>query len=79
MMISSRSSHASVALCVRSLGSLTSSRSTHAESPSSIDGSIVLIGGIGSLTWRRRIAIGASESLNGTRPVNSSNAMQPTE
>ena len=40
---------------------------------------LFVIGAIGSLTWRRRIAIGASESWNGTLPVNSSKAMQPTE
>ena len=79
MTISSRSSHASAALCVRCFGSLTSSRSIQSEIPWSIEGSTDVTGGIGSLTWRSRIAIGASVPWNGTRPVNSSKAMQPTE
>jgi hypothetical protein len=79
MMISSKSSHASAADCVRCFGSLTSMCSTQSEIRSSMFGSIDLTAGIGSLTWRSRIAIGASESWNGTRPVNISNAMQPTE
>ena len=61
------------------LGSLTSSRSIQSEIAWSTDGSIDSPAGIGSLTWRSRIAIGASVSWNGTWPVNSSNAMQPTE
>ena len=79
MMSSSNSSHASLADCVRSFGSLTSSCSIQSEIPWSIVGSIDFTGGISSLTWRSRIAIGASESWNGTLPVNISNAMQPTE
>ena len=79
MMSSSNSSQASFADCVRSFGSLTSSCSIQSETPWSTDGSIDLTGGICSLTCRSRIAIGASESWNGTRPVNISNAMQPTE
>ena len=79
MMISSNSSHASFADCVRCFGSLTSSRSIQSEISSSTLGSIELTLGICSLTCRRRIAIGASVSWNGTRPVNISNAMQPTE
>ena len=79
MISSSNSSHASLADCVRSFGSLTSSCSTQSETPWSTDGSIDLTGAICSLTWRSRIAIGASESWNGTLPVNISNAMQPTE
>ena len=79
MMISSNSSQASLALCVRFVGSLTSIRSIQSETSWSIVGSIDLTAGICSLTWRRRIAIGASVSWNGTRPVNISNAMQPTE
>ena len=79
MTISSKSSQASLAFWVRSFGSLTSSFSTHSETPASSDGSTDVIAGIGSLTCRSRIAIGASESWNGTRPVNISNAMHPTE
>jgi hypothetical protein len=79
MMISSNSSHASLADCVRFVGSLTSMRSIQSEISWSIFGSIDFTLGICSLTWRRRIAIGASVSWNGTRPVNISNAMQPTE
>ena len=77
--ISSKSSHASCAFCVRWVGSLTSSRSIQSEIRWSTSGRIDFTGAIGSLTWRSRIAIGASESWNGTLPVNSSNAMQPTE
>ena len=77
--ISSNSSHASCAFCVRCDGSLTSRRSIQSDTRWSTSGTIDLTGGIGSLTWRSRIAIGASESWNGTLPVNSSNAMQPTE
>ncbi len=79
MMISSNSSQASAADCVRLVGSLTSIFSIQSEAPWSICGSIDFTAGIGSLTCRSRIAIGASESWNGTLPVNSSNAMQPTE
>ena len=80
MMISSKSSQASLADCVRSFGSLTSSSSTQSEMPCvERSGRPSVTGGIGSLTCRSRIAIGASESWNGTRPVNISNAMQPTE
>ena len=79
MMISSKSSQASAADCVRLVGSLTSSASIQSEIPWSTCGSIDFTAGIGSLTCRSRIAIGASESWNGTRPVNISNAMQPTE
>ena len=79
MTSSSSSSQASFADCVRSFGSLTSSSSIQSEMPWSIDASIDLTAGISSLTCRSRIAIGASESWNGTRPVNISNAMQPTE
>ena len=79
MMISSNSSHASLADCVRCFGSLTSRRSIQSEMSWSIFGSTDLTLGICSLTWRSRIAIGASVSWNGTRPVNISNAMQPTE
>jgi hypothetical protein len=79
MMISSNSSQASLAFCVRFVGSLTSMRSIQSEMSWSIEGSMDLTAGICSLTWRRRIAIGASVSWNGTRPVYISNAMQPTE
>ena len=79
MMISSNSSQASAADCVRLVGSLTSMLSTQSEMPWSTFGSIDFTGAIGSLTCRSRIAIGASESWNGTLPVNISNAMQPTE
>jgi hypothetical protein len=79
MMISSNASHASLAERVRRVGSLTSSSSIQSETAWSISGCTERAGGIGSLTWRRRIAIGASESWNGTRPTNISNAMQPTE
>ena len=79
MRISSKSSHASCAFWVRASGSLTSRRSTQSEMRWSTSGRIDFTGAIGSLTWRSRIAIGASESWNGTLPVNSSNAMQPTE
>ena len=77
--ISSKSSHASCAFCVRWVGSLTSSCSIQSEIRWSTSGRMLLTGAIGSLTWRSRIAIGASESWNGTLPVNDSNAMQPTE
>ena len=79
MMISSKSSHASAADCVRCVGSLTSIASTQSEMRWSTSGLIDFTGAIGSLTCRSRIAIGASESWNGTLPVNISNAMQPTE
>ena len=78
-MISSSASHASLAERVRRVGSLTSSSSIQSETAWSISGLTDRAGGIGSLTWRSRIAIGASESWNGTRPVNISYAMQPTE
>ena len=78
-MSSSNSSQASLADCMRRVGSLTSSRWTQSDIPLSTPGSIEVSGGIGSLTCRRRIAIGASESWNGTRPANISKAMQPTE
>jgi hypothetical protein len=77
--ISSKSSHASCAFWVRPSGSLTSSASIQSEIRWSTSGRTVLTAAIGSLTWRSRIAIGASESWNGTLPVNNSNAMQPTE
>ena len=79
MMISSKSSQATAADCVRCVGSLTSIFSIQSEMPWSTSGSIDFTGAIGSLTCRSRIAIGASESWNGTLPVNSSKAMQPTE
>ena len=77
--ISSYASHAAAAEPIRAAGSLLSSPWIQSEISSSIDGSIARTGGMGSLTWRMRIAIGASMSWNGTRPVNSSKAMQPTE
>ena len=79
MMISSNSSQPSPADCVRWAGSLTSRRSIQSEMSWSTFGSIDLTLGICSLTCRRRIAIGASVSWKGTRPVKNSKAMQPTE
>ncbi len=79
MTISSYSSQASTADCVRFVGSFTSRCSIQSEIPASTDGSTDFTAGISSLTCRSRIAIGASVSWNGTLPVNSSNAMQPTE
>ena len=78
-MTSSNASHASAADPVRRSGSLTSSRSIQSEMRPSTPGTTDLTGGIASFTWRMRIASGSSTSANGTRPVNSSNAMQPTE
>ena len=60
MTISSYSSQASTADCVRFVGSFTSRCSIQSEIPASTDGSTDFTAGISSLTCRSRIAIGAS-------------------
>ena len=47
--------------------------------PSSTSGLSERAGGIGSLTWRIRTAIGSSVSWKGTCPTKNSNAITPTE
>ena len=70
--ISSSASQAAAAEGGRSAGSFSSRPQIQSDTPASRSARMTFGGGGTSLTWRRRIAVGASVSANGSCPVKSS-------